>query len=258
MSDEHCGEEHLLLYALDALSLEDRAGLDIHLYGCARCRLRLEQLRAAAFARPRSIIPLEPSAAGKQKLLERIRADIAARSHGSLQAPASTVHHGTLIFASAFTIPAALAGAAVCLAVITLLLAQAITSADPSNYGAAILGNPSARILRLEGTAAAPDAQGQVVMAPGQPYVVLVVSGLEPLPEDRGYQLWLIRGTKRLPGGRFEVHQQGGAAVVLSVPAPPAPSDWLGITEGPMDGGAEPDGLLVMQPVQTPAGDANQ
>ena len=54
MSEHEQYAEDLALYALDALTGEDRAKLAQHLAGCSSCRLELEQLRGDTATRARS------------------------------------------------------------------------------------------------------------------------------------------------------------------------------------------------------------
>jgi hypothetical protein len=70
--------------------------------------------------------------------------------------------------------------------------------------GAAVFGGggevpPQATVLALEPQD--PSLSGTVTAAftPGEPGIYLQGSGLEPLPSDRVYELWVIEGVTRLP-----------------------------------------------------------
>src|SRR5271168_4244200 len=70
-------DEDLALYALDALSGEERAVLEQHLATCASCRLELEQLRGDGALLALSTLGPKPPARARQRLLDAVAAEAA-------------------------------------------------------------------------------------------------------------------------------------------------------------------------------------
>ena len=72
MSEHEQYAEDLALYALDALSEEERAKLEQHLATCTACRLELEQLRADTALLAMSAAGPRPPQRARQRLLEAV------------------------------------------------------------------------------------------------------------------------------------------------------------------------------------------
>ena len=92
----------------------------------------------------------------------------------------------------------------------------------------AILADPTARSVPLEG------ADGRIVVT-NSGDAALVVSGLEQAPEGKTYEAWVFEGGTPRPAGTFEA-DDGRDVLKLSRPVPPG-SDVAVTIEA--DGGVE-------------------
>src|SRR6202050_5018964 len=72
MSEHEQYAEDLALYAMGALTGEDRAKLDEHLASCASCRLELEQLRGDTALLALSAAGPRPPQRARQRLLDAV------------------------------------------------------------------------------------------------------------------------------------------------------------------------------------------
>src|ERR1700685_3526987 len=77
--------DDLALYAVDALTGEDRAALEAHLVGCSACRLELEQLRGDGALLALSTLGPKPPLRARQRLLDAV----------GKEAPTSHATHAT-------------------------------------------------------------------------------------------------------------------------------------------------------------------
>ena len=73
-------------------------------------------------------------------------------------------------------------------------------------YTAAI---PGISTVMLEGTDITPQSRGIFIISPSGTWGMLTVLSLEPLPEDKAYQIWLIGTETRASGGLFKVDETG-------------------------------------------------
>jgi anti-sigma-K factor RskA len=102
------------------------------------------------------------------------------------------------------------------------------------------------RIVRLQGTDAAPQATGTLVLSVDGEHGTLVVDGLPPLDEAHQYQLWLIKDGHRTSGGLLSVNSEGYGALWVSAPEPLASYPSFGITLEPAGGSPGPTGAKVL------------
>src|SRR5271156_5254797 len=76
MSAHEQFDEDLALYALDALSGEERAVLEQHLATCAECRLELEQLRGDGALLALSTLGPKPPLRARKRLLDAVAPEV--------------------------------------------------------------------------------------------------------------------------------------------------------------------------------------
>ncbi|HUF02168.1 MAG TPA: anti-sigma factor [Gaiellaceae bacterium] len=180
-------------YALDALDPDERRAYEDHLVGCERCQAELaalwgttealavgasgaeprpelrERILAAAHAEPQVVVPLEP---------QRRRAVPVLAAAAAL--------------AAAIALAVGLWGAGV-----SSNLDEARSALERERATASILADPGARTVALQA------GDGRLVVAPDG-RVVVVLAGLDPAPEGRTYQLWIV------PGGDIAAATSGG------------------------------------------------
>ncbi len=84
-------------------------------------------------------------------------------------------------------------------------------------------------------------------MRPGDTHAVLELNGLSPLPPDKTYEFWLIRGEQGVPAGLFEVDAEGRATMLVSASNTISSYDRLGVTIEPNTGVEKATGPLVIK-----------
>lgn len=180
-------------YALDALDPEERRAYEAHLSGCDQCREELtsfwETTEALAVA--------ASGAAPSPDLRERILAG--ARAERQVVVPFESRQRRSVPL---------LAGAAAAAAVVALGvglwasrlsndLDDARSALERERATAAVLADPAARTVGLQA------GDGRLVVSPaGQ--AVLVLDGLDPAPEGKTYEMWIV------PDGNIELANRAG------------------------------------------------
>lgn len=104
-----------------------------------------------------------------------------------------------------------------------------------------------ATVRLLWGSEASPSARGMMVVSRTESRAVLLALNLPPLPDDKAYQVWLIKDGLKYSGGLFKVDSTGyGQAVIIPV-VPFTEIDALGITIEPARGSTGPTGASVLK-----------
>jgi anti-sigma-K factor RskA len=216
-------------YALDALDEEGRARFERHLSECEQCRDQLAELQEAAAA-----LAFTESREPPPELRERILD--AARENGKVfQLPRRRW---------VFPATAAAAAAAAIVAIGVGLWATSLSrdldrerSAKESYERALLLVGGGAEVTPLA------DAEGGLLVAPDGE-AALVVCGLEPAPEGRTYEAWVIEGETPRPAGLF----RGGSGcppVLLEREVPPG--SRVAVTLERAGGAARPTGRILVR-----------
>jgi anti-sigma-K factor RskA len=246
MSSNHHFDDQIAIYALGALFGEEKADLEAHLRECASCSAQLREARAVVNLLPRSVEPIEPSPETKRKLFARVEADLSQAAPQTRTAPEAG---STVARRARLSLPALAFGLAaiLVLVLIGLLAAPLVDQFNRQREIATILNNPNAQTRVIGGTKDAPSAQGKLVAAPGETHAVLVVGGLKPLPPDKTYEFWLIRGAQAVPAGLFNVDANGSSTLLIAAAESLNTYDKLGVTIEQRAGEQTPKGTLVMQ-----------
>jgi anti-sigma-K factor RskA len=228
--------EMLPEYVLGCLDDREARQVASHLAGCAMCRSELGRLEEVA-ADLALLVPAEtPPAALKERLMERVGASggrvmarrvvAERRPIGQRWLPAWGVVSLLLI---------AILGA------VSLTLWQRLERLER----AAEAGDMEA--IPLAGTEAAPAATGYIIISGDGLRGALVVDGLEPLAEEKEYQLWLIRNGERTSGAVFSVAEDGYGGTRIWVEESLFAFSAANITVEPAGGSSEPSGEAVLQ-----------
>ncbi|HEY7358047.1 MAG TPA: anti-sigma factor [Ktedonobacterales bacterium] len=109
-----------------------------------------------------------------------------------------------------------------------------------------LLRAPHSAIWELPGTAEAPQARARLLGAPEEPMAVLIVSGLQPLPPERDYQLWFLREGQPVGSAVFDVQQSGEGQILVHAPGQLGRYDLAAITPEPAGGSPGPTGPIVI------------
>lgn len=175
-------------YALNALDDQERAQFERHLAGCEDCQAQLAELQEAAaalaFAETR-----EPPPELRERILE------AAHENGKVIA----FPRRRWVFPATVATAAAAAIAAIAVGVWATSLSRDLDrerSAKESYARAVQLLGGGAQVTPLA------DAEGGLLVAPDGE-AALVVCGLEPAPEGRTYEAWVIENEMPRPAGLF-------------------------------------------------------
>lgn len=113
-----------------------------------------------------------------------------------------------------------------------------------SDHQMAVLAHAS-HAIPLAGQESAPGASGALYVGQGESVVVL--SGLEVLPENQTYQLWLIPADgSPLPSGLLAVQQAGVDSLTITLPDDASKYAAVGVSIEPAGGSAAPTGPIVL------------
>jgi hypothetical protein len=233
---EQFGED-LALYALNALTGEERANLEKHLATCAACRLELEQLRGDGALLALSTAGPRPPVRARQRLLDAVAKEAASaptlsqkmrkdgapgvmpprRSWWGVLGWAATL--AVLVFAaSLWKENAALRS--------NLSTWRNVASQQELELGhardvVATLTSPDVQRVTLVSVKTPPQPQGKAFYLRNRGGLLFIANNLPPLPPQKAYELWLIpvQGAP-IPAGVFKPDAHGSATMVN----PPLPA----------------------------------
>jgi anti-sigma-K factor RskA len=266
-------EDQIDAYALGILDDEAVAEVEAHLAGCQDCQRLLRQARAVVALLALTPRQVAPPAGLKQRILARIaqeerggagaRATNGSESAGTgfPQAPAAegapTAVDLTLDVAPGDITPERqglldalrqfLPGRKVLHTPGTARPdAEAAGEQHQLQHIMRLLRAPHASVWELPGTPEAPQARARLFGAPDEHMAVLIVSGLEPLPPERDYQLWFLREGKPVGGAVFDVHRNGEGQILVHAPRQLGHYDLAAITPEPAGGSPGPTGPIII------------
>jgi anti-sigma-K factor RskA len=191
-------------YALDALDTHDERVYEEHLRTCDPCRSDLSSFRETTAALAYAVAAPAPPPELRAKILEQAKAE---RSN-------------VVPFRRRWVVPALGAAAAAAAAVAIGLgiwaatlhndLSQTRSARDKERAAAQILGNPASQHSAVSGT------EGTLVVAPNR-RAVLSLSAIQPAPNGKTYEIWVIKGKMPKRAGLFE--SKGQVVLDRNVPA---------------------------------------
>jgi len=182
-------------YALDALDPEERRAYEAHLSGCDQCREELTSFWETTEALAVAASGPAPS----PDLRERILAG--ARAERQVVVPFESRQGRSVPLLAAAAAAAAVVALGVGLWASRLSndLDDARSALERERATAAVLADPSARTVGLQA------GDGRLVVSPdGQ--AVLVLDGLDPAPEGKTYEMWIIEDGTAARAGLFPGH----------------------------------------------------
>jgi anti-sigma-K factor RskA len=220
MSEHEQYAEDLALYALEALTGEDRARVEEHMATCAACRLEVEQLRRDAALLALSAAGPRPPQRAKQRLMDaltreprasRVVEDAGRRSRwGVLGWAAATA---VLVLAAALwkenmALKATLASAG-------SEAAESRREMEELRKIAAPILEPDAQRVTLVAEKAPAQPQGKAFYLRKRNSLVFLANNMPALPAQKTYELWLIPTSGNpIPAGVFKPDAHGSATVV--------------------------------------------
>ncbi len=256
-------EDQIDAYALGILEDEEVERVEAHLATCQDCQHLLRQARAVAAQL--ALVPrqVQPPARLKQRLLARIAQE--AQAEGRTQASAARGEvplsdeqrlAEALDSSSAAALPDVTPERQGLLDTMRQLFAgrrglQTPGAAHPDAQQQLqdilrLLRAPHPTVWELPGTAEAPRAHARLLGAPDEHLAVLVVSGLEPLPPERDYQLWFLRDGEPTGSAVFDVQHNGEGQILVHAPRQLGHFDLAAITPEPAGGSPGPTGPIII------------
>jgi anti-sigma-K factor RskA len=256
MSEHEQFAEDLALYALNALTGEDRVKLEQHLAGCASCRLELEQLRGDTALLALSAAGPRPPQRARQRLLDAVARETRAATDRSASAGKS----GRLAWwgwlgwaATAAVIVFALSlwrensGLREMLSSAREQSAESARQLEELRSVAAPILEPEAQRVTLVAMKTPPQPQGKAFYLKKRSSLIFMASNMPALPPQKAYELWLIPVSgSPIPAGMFKPDAHGSATVVN----PPLPAGTeakaFAITVENESGSAAPTSAIMM------------
>lgn len=115
------------------------------------------------------------------------------------------------------------------------------------NHIVQVLAASNFEVRELVGTSGAPAAFGRVYVDPATGRGMLMTHNLPRAGEGSVYQIWLVRGEQRVPGGFLWVREDGIGYGLFRSPEGAWSYDAVGVTKEPAGGSPQPTGprLLV-------------
>lgn len=225
-------------YALDALDPLQRTAFERHLQECAACREEVTGHLEVAAALAASVTePPPPSLRGA--VMDRVAVTPQDRTVVPLGAGTGRISRRPVWVAAAAVAVIALVGLAGLAGLAGVARAPGPEVAvDPE--AVALLAAPDARVVPLTGTAG---GRANFVHSPSQGRGVLVAYELEPLAEDRVYELWVVSGDSLEAAGLLTPAEDG---IALHVAEGVGDGTGVAVTVEPEGGVAQPTGPVVL------------
>ena len=270
-------EELFVPYLLGATDERERRLIDSHLESCGACSAALhrdgETVASLAFTLPQFEAPPQV----KQRLLKRVERDgRLAKTASMLLMRVSEIAHG---FAQSFMPHVGKAVASVLIVGVVLggvwfndrlndisqdnheltnqlqaarqreaEVLEAVKTQRSMTYEAlSMSASPGTSVNLLRGTGAWTSARGMMMVSQTGTRALLLVVDLPPLPSDKVYQVWLIKGHTKYNAGWFTVDSTGYGQTVIIPVAPFWEFEAAGITIEPVGGSIGPTGVNVLK-----------
>ena len=219
-------------YALGCLDKEDDLLVAEHLAACKSCRLEMDSYARLVADLPFAMRESDPPPDLKEKILRRARA---------ADLPAAGPSRPSLWFRL---------GATPAWSLLSLVLVLVLGASNLLLWGRLnsfeTRGPAGLMTIHLQGTDAAPNATGLLVISLDGTHGTMVVDQLPALGEASQYQLWLIRDGNRTSGGVFSVDAKGYKSVYVASPEPLVSYSAFGVTIEPAGGSPGPTGEKVL------------
>jgi anti-sigma-K factor RskA len=224
--------------ALNCLDEAEKEEVARHLTECGQCQSELRAYQEVAALLSLGASPADPP----PDLKARLMAQVQDQSHPNLRTASSTgwtdrFLHWTRRSAPTWGVISLVL--VLLLGISNLLLwgqVRQMQSAQPLHM----------KLVRMVGTAAAPAADGVIVISGDGERGTLVVDNMPPLQQGQQYQLWLIDDGQRTDGGVFSVDPQGYGSLWVKAPKPLMSYPSFGVTIEPQGGSPGPTGQKVL------------
>ncbi|HEV8660634.1 MAG TPA: anti-sigma factor [Thermoanaerobaculia bacterium] len=207
-------EQLAALHAISAASAEEVEELRQHLKDCDDCRRAADELNETAALMALSVDAVPPPLEVRKALLREVsRIDRLP----TLERPAPPPSSPWWLSIAAILLLALWGLTAIQLRNTQRALERERTDRAKLSETIAALSRSGTRTIQLSGQAVAPTASARVFLDPAQRRAFVFFNGLPANPNDKSYQLWIIRADQVAPqsAGVFNVDKSGNASLVV-------------------------------------------
>jgi hypothetical protein len=275
--DRHISQEELTLHAMQALTSEESAAVRLHLSECAGCRKELAEVAGDLALVAMSVEQHEVPEGARQRFIDRI-ATADPGSEQPARAPVVPITLQKRAARAASWIPwaavAAMLIVSVALGVTISVLNQQLQTEDAllrreerliqarnaENLKARalldVLTAPGAQRVLLTAGKTPPAPSARAVYLASRGALVLQANNMQPLPENKTYELWVIPSSGApVPAGLFRPDSTGSASVVLPAIPRGIQAKAFGITIENAGGSNTPTAPIILSGAAPAAGE---
>jgi len=276
-NNRHISQEDLALHAMQALSSEESALVRLHVSECAECRKELAEVSGDLAVVAMSVEQHAVPEGARQRFIDRITT-VHPASEQAVRAPVVPIVREKRAPRPASWIPwaavAAMLIVSVALGVTIFVLNQQLQTEDAllrkeerliqarnaENLKARavldVLTAPSAQRVLLTTGKTPPAPSARAVYLPSRGALVLQASNMQPLPENKTYELWVIPTSGApVPAGLFRPDSTGSASVVLPAIPRGVQAKAFGITIENAGGSSTPTAPIILSGAAPAAGE---
>lgn len=267
----HIPPEDLALYAMHALAAEESAAVRSHVEQCALCRDEQAALSGNLALVALSVEQQPLPAGARQRFLDRVTATVASESAAPPPERVVPIPQKTRASRPLYWIPWSTAAALMIVSMalgarlhmlneqlrqVTAFAARQAETSSRAQEVLDVLTAPSAQRVLLISSKARPEPTGRAVYLADRGGLIFQANNLEPLPENKTYELWVIPASGRapIPAGLFRPDAAGSAAVVLPTLPSGVPAKAFGVTIENAAGSNTPTAPIILAGAASVAG----
>jgi anti-sigma-K factor RskA len=231
------------LYAIDALSADERAAFEGHLRSCADCRAEVASLGPVNEALAGAVPQLDPPFALRQRVMELALGTASPKSAGFESASGVTRPSRLETGGARSWWPvAATLIATVGLGVYTYSLQSRLTTTQ--RHLDVLSASDSTRV-ELSGGAPAPNASGRADWSRSRG-LAISTDNLPAVAPGRTYQVWLLTSGAPVSAGLLRPDASGRSTVVYTDLPPGVQATGVALSEEPEGGVPAPTGMIYL------------
>jgi hypothetical protein len=268
--DRHISQDELSLHAMQALTSEESEAVRLHLSECAECRNALAEVSGELALVAMSVEQHAVPEGARQRFIDRMMASTGVSETDAPSRVVSISKGTTRQKSSAWIAWMAVAALLVLSAVLGIKIyflnqqiemdASLIQARTIENRKARevldVLTAPSAQHVVLTAGMTPPAPSARAVYLASRGALVLQASNMQPLPENKTYELWVIPATGApIPAGLFRPDASGSASVLLPSIPQGVPAKAFGITIENAGGSNTPTAPIILSGAPPSAGE---
>ena len=245
-------ENLLPFYAMGTLSDEERERVERYLDENPEARERVGEMTEAVSALAFALEPVTPRGELAESLLSRIRtgADEPRRVSRGLFSGLSRNWASTAVALASLIVAfvSVTWGVAQSAEIVHLevQLAELEAAITEQNLIISRLASPGVEAFDVLSTEEGSDAGGRLFADPEASSAVLAVQGLDSLPPDQSYQIWLIAGENPVSAGLLPIQDLSTSVHLIETSSSLQFFDAIGISIEPLGGSDLPIGPIVL------------